>query len=118
VIERYAGPARVWESVTPVILPGFDDGKHARAEKLFLLALRQAGVPMEAVKDVTMCKAPFWPGSQHPRQYFLPDYLRRGLSKGLPGWHVRLVFHDKVPGPLAIGAGRHAGLGIFACREV
>jgi CRISPR-associated protein Csb2 len=114
LLTRYVGPAKVWSTVTPVILPGFDDGKHAKAEKLFVTAVRQAGVPLEAVKNVILHKAPFWPGSQHPRQYFLPDYLRRGLSKGLPAWHVRLVFHDDLPGPVAIGAGRHIGLGIFA----
>lgn len=117
LVERYVNPARAWTTVTPVILPGFDDGKHAKAEKLFIAALRQADVPVEAVKDLTLRKAPFWPGSQHPRQYFLPDYLRRNLPKGLPGWHVRLVFHEEFPGPLAIGAGRHAGLGIFARSE-
>jgi CRISPR-associated protein Csb2 len=117
LVEHYVNPARAWTTVTPVVLPGFDDGKHAKAEKLFLVALRQADVPVEAVKDLTLRKAPFWPGSQHPRQYFLPDYLRRGLSKGLPGWHVRLVFYKELPGPLAIGAGRHAGLGIFTCGE-
>jgi CRISPR-associated protein Csb2 len=117
LVERYVNPARAWTTVTPVILPGFDDGKHAKAEKLFIAALRQADMPVAAVKDVMLHMAPFWPGSQHARQYFLQDYLRRGLSKGLPGWHVRLVFHEEVPGPLAIGAGRHAGLGIFAGSE-
>lgn len=112
IIGRYVDRASAWCTVTPVILPGFDDGKLAKAERLLLVAIRQAGVPIEAVRDVTMRKAPFWPGSQHPRQYFVPDYLR-----GLPGWHVRLVFHEPVPGPLSLGAGRHAGLGVFARSE-
>lgn len=110
--RRYVDEALAWCSVTPVILPGHDDGKHAKAEKLFLGALRQADIPVEAIADITLRKAPFWPGSQHPREYFLPDYLR-----GLSGWHVRLVFHDPVPGPLAIGAGRHLGLGLLAQVE-
>ena len=98
--------------MTPVILPGFDDGKHTKAEKLLFTAMGQADLPFGAVTELTMRKAPFWPGSQHPRQYFVPAYLRQ-----LPGWHVRIVFREPVPGPLAVGAGRHSGLGIFARSE-
>lgn len=112
MIRRYVGEARSWSTVTPVVLPGFDDGKHTKAEKLFFSAVRQAGLPIEAIKDMTMRKAPLSPGSQHPRQYFLPNYL-----KGKPGWHVRVVFRELIPGPLSIGAGRHAGLGLFARDE-
>ena len=109
MVDRYSSGGRAWNTVTPVILPGFDDGKHVKAEKLLFTAMRQAGVPSSAITDLTMRKAPFWPGSQHPRHCFVPNYL-----KHLPGWHVRLVFYEPVPGPLAVGAGRHAGLGIFA----
>jgi CRISPR-associated protein Csb2 len=109
IVARYVGESDAWTTVTPVILPGYDDGKHAKAEKLVFAAVEQAGLPREAIREVVIRKAPFWPGSQHPRQYFLPNYLR-----GLPGWHVRLVFGDALSGPLAIGAGRHIGLGLFA----
>lgn len=109
MIERYVSGARTWSSVTPVILPGFDDGKQVKAEKLLLAAMRQADLPLDALAELTMRKASFWPGSQHPRQYAVPAYL-----KHLPGWHVRLVLREPLPGPLAIGAGRHAGLGILA----
>jgi CRISPR-associated protein Csb2 len=112
MIRRYVDEAPTWCTVTPVIVPGFDDGKHSKAEKLLLTAVQQADLPIDAVAELTMRKAPFWPGSQHPRQYFAPDYL-----KHLSGWHVRLVFREPIPGPLAIGAGRHAGLGIFAVSE-
>ena len=109
LLRRYVSAAPTWSTVTPVILPGFDDGKHAKAEKLLVAAIRQADLPLDAVGELTIRKAPFWPGAQHPRQYAVPAYL-----KHLPGWHVRVVFNQSVPGPLAIGAGRHAGLGIFA----
>lgn len=112
LVDRYVKESQIWQTVTPVILPGFDDGKHAKAEKLLFTAIKQAGLPVGAVKELTMRKAPFWPGSQHPRNYFLPQYLR-----GLPGWHVHLVFNEPVPGPLAIGAGRHIGLGLLAREE-
>lgn len=112
MIQRYVMEAQVWRTVTPVILPGSDDGKYAKAEKLFLGALQQAGLPVGAVTDLTIRKAPFSPGAQHPQQYFVPAYLRR-----FGRWHVQLVFREPVAGPLAIGAGRHTGLGIFAARE-
>lgn len=112
MIDRYVSGARTWSTVTPVVLPGFDDGKLTKAEKLLFAAVRQADLPLDALAELTMRKAPLWPGSQHPRHYFVPDYLRH-----LPGWHARLVFHEPVPGPLAIGAGRHAGLGILARSE-
>ncbi|MCP5115414.1 MAG: type I-U CRISPR-associated protein Cas5/Cas6, partial [bacterium] len=104
--------ARAWSTVTPVVLPGLDDGKHPKAEKLFFAALRHAGFPLNAIAELTLRKAPFWPGAQHPRSYFAPKYLA-GLAK----WHAHLVFREPVRGPIAIGAGRHVGLGVMAAGE-
>ncbi|MBI2265389.1 MAG: type I-U CRISPR-associated protein Cas5/Cas6 [Armatimonadetes bacterium] len=112
MVRRYVAESKSWSTVTPVILPGFDDGKQAKAEKLLLQATEQAGLRLEAVTDLALRKAPFWDGSQHPRQYQRPQYL-----KHLPAWHVRLVFREPVPGPLALGAGRHCGLGLFRREE-
>jgi len=113
MIRRYVEPARTWSTVTPLILPGFDDGKQTKAEKLVMSAAKQAGIPVSAIAELTLRKAPFWPSSQHPRQYVVPSYL-----KALTGWHVRVVFREPIPGPLAVGAGRHAGLGLFATSEI
>ena len=112
VIGTYTKLAKTWSTVTPVLLPGFDDGKQTKAEKLVISAAEQAGLPVSAIAELTLRKAPFWSGSQHPREYALPSYL-----KGLPGWHVRIVFREPISGPLAIGAGRHSGLGVFANIE-
>ena len=109
MVRRYAGEHRIWSSVTPVVLPGFDDGKQSKAERLFLKAVQQAGVSIDGIKDVTLRRAPFWPGSQHPRDYRRPKYL-----KHLPGWHARIEFREAVSGPISIGAGRHTGLGVMA----
>ncbi len=113
VFARYLGPSRYWLSVTPVLLPGFDDRKYAKALTLFRQALEQADLPEKAVEDVILQKAPFWSGSLHPMQYFRPTYLRR-----FPGWHAKIIFTEPVKGPLALGAGRHVGLGLFACPSV
>ncbi len=109
MVDRYVGEGEDWSTVTPVILPGFDDGKQTKAEKLLLQAVEQAGLRVDMVADMTLRKAPFWPGSQHSSQYHRPSYLQH-----LPAWHVRLVFRDPVPGPLSLGGGRHCGLGLFA----
>jgi CRISPR-associated protein Csb2 len=109
LVARYVDESQQWCTVTPVVLPGFDDGKHAKAEKLLVSALTQAGLPVASLEELTIRKAPFWAGSAHPRQYVVPAYLR-----DLPRWHVRMRFHDSLTGPLAVGAGRHAGLGLFA----
>lgn len=124
MVERYVGAGHVWCSVTPVILPGHDEHRQVKhranapptkAEQLLFKSLAHAGIPIEAVKDVILRKAPFWPGSLHPRQYFRPDYLKDEHSR--PGWHVRIEFHKPFHGPLSLGAGRHAGLGVFAIWE-
>jgi len=112
MLRRYVDGARTWSTVTPVILPGFDDGKHVKAEKLFLTAVRQAGLTIDTIQGFSLRKAPFWPNSQHPSQYHIPTYL-----KNFPRWHVRLLFREPISGPLALGAGRHCGLGLFASME-
>ena len=112
MISRYAGESRSWSTVTPVILPGYDDGKLAKAEKLLLQAIEQAGLSITGIRDLTLRKAPFWPRSQHPNHYQLPSYLRH-----LPGWHVKLTFYEPALGPLALGPGRHIGLGLMANSE-
>jgi len=109
IIRRYVDSASTWCTVTPVVLPGFDDGKLIKAERLFFKALRQAGIPVDAIADLTLRKAPFWPGSHTPRLYYRPKYLTDRAS-----WHVRIRFQEPVAGPIAIGAGRHCGLGIFS----
>ena len=50
--------------------------------------------------------------AMHARHYLVPEYLR-----GFARWHVMVRFRKPVPGPLAIGAGRHVGLGLFAASE-
>ena len=103
-----------------MILPGFDDhrpkagGPASKAERLLLKALRHAGLYPEAVADLTLRKAPFRDGSRHPDQYRRPDYLDKKDNRRFPAWHVFIRFHEPIAGPLALGAGRHCGLGLFA----
>lgn len=117
ILDRYVGEHKNWASVTPVILPGFDDGKRIKAEKLVLQAVRQAGLPVEGVADFTLRKAPFWSGSQHPNCYRRPDYLDSAKNRRFSAWHVHLSFREPMAGPLSIGAGRHCGLGVLAASR-
>lgn len=97
----------------PSSFPAYDDrDPRKKAPALFLKAAAQAGIPRAAIEDFGLRKAPFWPGSQHPRCYRRPDYL-----KPLTAWHAWIRFREPVQGPLAIGAGRHCGLGLFAICE-
>lgn len=128
VVDRYVNPAKTWATVTPVILPGFDDfrgvsreqqraGQVTKAEQLFMKAVVQAGLPADLVESFALRKAPFWPGSAHPSRYRRPDYLDTARNRHFPAWHVCVRFCESVPGPIAIGAGRHCGLGLFAAKE-
>lgn len=107
--ERYS---RSFKSVTPVILPGYDDLKYAKAEKLFKKAVVQAGYSLDEVEDLNFQKAPFFSGAFHPRDYVRPKYL-----KNLSAMHVYLKWKKPISGPVTIGSGRHIGLGLFAAAD-
>lgn len=119
VLPRYTGISRIWASVTPVLLPGYDDRKQhhgdhkkrlVRAEQLVRKALTQAGI--DSVVAVELSRVPYWPGALHAQSYQPRDKL-----SSYPRWHVRLTFNQPFTGPLAIGAGRHCGFGLFAAAE-
>jgi CRISPR-associated protein Csb2 len=116
VLPFYTGVSAVWASVTPALLPGYDDrkshrGNHqkrlARAEQLVHKAIGQAGI--NGLAHVELSRVPFRSGSLHSREYRPPEKLIH-----YPRWHVRLTFKQPWTGPLAIGCGRHRGFGVFA----
>jgi CRISPR-associated protein Csb2 len=129
----YVGEWRVWSTVTPVILPGYEDprglrGKlkrnrgpevqkrlllrlERRAEGLLRKAFRQAGLPPELVDSATLewRTAGFRPGVELAQRYHRPESQQK-----MPAYHVRVRFPVLVRGPLSIGRGRYRGLGVFA----
>jgi CRISPR-associated protein Csb2 len=108
VTSRYVRAARRWGSVTPMVLPGRDDRRARKAHGLVLKALAQAGLSTP-VTEVHIQAEPVWRGAEMARRYRVPAYL-----KDYPRTHAVITFADPVLGPLMIGGGRHAGLGVFA----
>lgn len=123
----YTNRSSVWHSVTPVILPGHDDHKSEKTHKLIEKALAQSGIeqPCE-FKWSAFSRFPKsfsahkYDKDRRPQGYIRPTYLNSQTAV-----HLTLRFHDgsdkknpmAVPGPIAIGAGRHCGLGLFAAAE-
>lgn len=145
VVRQYtsgtAGSA-VWSTVTPVVLPGYDDPDHlrrrlkdvntsqakkrmlerldARIDGLLRKAIVQAGFSTTLANCAELCwrQVGFRPGLDLATRYTPPDHLR-----GKPRFHVRIHWKDtignpvNVRGPVIIGGGRYYGLGLFATEE-
>lgn len=116
MLRRYCAEARSWRSVTPVILPGHNArGKSisvAKTEKLLFQSLDAAGYPVEAVERLSFQAAPYWAGCAAAAAIKTPRHLNRW-----PRLHASIEFRHPVEGPLAIGLGRHCGIGLFAAIE-
>jgi len=139
MVQRYLRASDSWATVTPVVLPGYDDPRHYRRrlkqapppdEQKHLLsrlsdridglirrAIVQAGFPQNLADhaDVDWRKVGYWPGVDLADRYGVPDHLKR-----FPRYHVRIAWRTPtgrathLPGPVCIGAGRFVGLGLFA----
>jgi CRISPR-associated protein Csb2 len=114
VLERYVARnnlAREWVSVTPVILPGYDDARPAKRERLLRECLVHAGYD-QSVESFDARPAAWLPGCPPMQTFHRPAYLRQR-----PALHVRIRFRAPTAGPVALGAGRHCGLGSFAACQ-
>lgn len=138
-VQHYTRRAASWSSVTPVVLPGYDDPAHyrrrlkqrtsaeeqkellgrlgARIDGLLRKAIVQSGFSESLAQhaDLDWRKVSFWPGGEHADRYGVPDHLRR-----FPRMHVQIRWRDEsgrplsVAGPICIGGGRFFGVGLFA----
>jgi CRISPR-associated protein Csb2 len=139
VVRRYTQPSNSWATVTPVVLPGYDDPDHfrrrlkagtgadeqqrllnllhRRIDGLLRKAIVQAGFSQVLADhaEIEWRSSGFWPGTDLARHYRVPEYLNR-FSR----YHVRLRWRDersqpvKIFGPICLGGGRFHGLGLFA----
>lgn len=111
VLEAYVGVAHTWSTVTPVVCPGYDDRSPAKTQRLLEKAFAQAGIPSEAIAAIEWSGVGYRAGVTLASRYRVPDKV-----KG-PAYHVRVTFHQPFRGPLAIGSGRHRGVGLFAREQ-
>lgn len=139
VVRHYVQPAAAWATVTPVVLPGYDDPAHyrrrlkngsdteeqkrllgrlsERIDGLLRKAIVQAGFSQVLADhaELEWRKVGFWPGTDLADRYGVPDHLKR-FSR----YHVRIRWRDAqknavlIPGPICLGGGRFYGLGLFA----
>lgn len=111
VRRQYTHESRVWSTVTPVVWPGHDDGDAGKAERVLRKAFMDAGLSEELVDGIVELDwraVGFRAGLALASQYEKPDKLT-GRQ-----YHVRVRFSHRIRGPLAVGAGRYRGLGLFA----
>jgi CRISPR-associated protein Csb2 len=138
-VSHYVERATTWATVSPMVLPGYDDPAHyrrrlraetsapdqtqllsrldTRIDGLIRKAIRQAGFSEElaAYAEIGWRMSGFFPGVDLAGRYVVPQYLKR-FSR----LHVRIRWRDssgaeiKIPGPICLGGGRFVGLGLFA----
>jgi len=142
MVNTYTRQGSTWTTVTPVVLPGFDDPGglrrrlrktaeprltteekerlifklDARIESLLRKAIEQAGFSQELAKHASLewRGSGYIPGLTLARNHFVPDHLQRFRRL-----HVRVTWRDEagqpleIPGPICIGGGRHFGVGLF-----
>jgi CRISPR-associated protein Csb2 len=106
-IQHRDGPARIWRSVTPVILTGHP--RRGRSlEACLSRTLAQQGFPAETLESVATFTGPLVPKSVPARDYRVQGYLTTTRRV-----HAEIIFRKPISGPLIVGRGRFAGFGLF-----
>ena len=117
--DPYVTPARVWASVTPVVLDRhLKRREDEEARELVALACERAGLPRPSAASIRLSKhsavtgaPPTRPPLGAPRwsNWRVPEpFATRPLV------HVVIAFEHDVEGPVLLGAGRFTGFGL--CR--
>lgn len=108
-VQWWTAPSRHWRSVTPIVLTGWlRPGR--TLDRLVARTLGQAGHPPEAIESVATSAGPLVPHTLPARTYRIGQedaYLHTS-----PRCHVEVTFRQPVAGPLVLGRGRFAGLGL------
>jgi CRISPR-associated protein Csb2 len=114
VLKQYRSNSQTWNTVTPVALPGSDDGIASKTSKLLAKMLNHAGYSPDSVEELEYHRVPFCRGAEDAKRYRprAPHHLANCTM-----YHMRIRWKFPMPGPIALGAGRHCGLGVFAAIE-
>lgn len=142
--DNYLASSDTWATVTPVILPGYDDPRKLRQrlsgksdltaetknalvakldqriDHLLRKALRQAGYSEVITRHAVIewRGSGYWPGTDLASRYMAGDQHRRFRKL-----HVSIQFRDEqgnplsVPGPICLGGGKFSGTGLFAAMK-
>jgi len=122
VRDAYTKASQHWATFTPVILPGHDDHKDSKTQKLILKALAQSAIDQKCEFEWSQFSAfpksygAYPPRRRESRQRWNqpPGYIRPGHLLHFTAVHLRIKFEQPVPGPLIVGSGRHCGFGLMA----
>lgn len=121
VTVRYTEKTNIWASVTPVILPGYNDRKRTKTIKLIEKALEQSGINQPCSyewREISWFSKSL-PAYKFDREKQRIGYVRPDHLLKFPAIHLKIHFDGgmSVPGPLVVGAGRHYGLGLMAAAS-
>jgi CRISPR-associated protein Csb2 len=105
--SAWTGPAYRWATVTPVLLPRFPR-RDLTPEEVIATACANAGFPTPVAVRADF--APYIQGVPHSRSFRIHPRNGRPLK---PWLHAEIQFEQAVRGPVLLGAGRYAGLGVF-----
>jgi CRISPR-associated protein Csb2 len=100
VFDRYLTDSKRWITVTPTILPGYDDRDQRKRRKLIVRMFEHAGLP----RPISVTELP---GQR------IHANSRHGHDK-YKQVNCAIEFAREVSGTVALGTGRHYGLGLFA----
>ena len=118
--QPYLGPAAVWATATPIVLDrhlkrGDDDGTLSR---IIARACGHAGLPRPARIGTDRLSAVRGMPPAHPvrGESRWAQWHRPRSTESRQLTHAVIEFTEPVAGPILIGAGRYAGLGL--CRAI
>lgn len=101
VTQLYTQSSTMWATVSPVIMPQYEDVEAGIAR-----ALQQSGIDPALLEDFECSRSPMVLGATRAERYHVAAYMRR------PRYHFRLRFKEPVSGPIALGVGRYYGIGL------
>lgn len=113
VLPLYLRQARLWRSVTPVVLHGHNTLRGqlslTKTDRLLRQSFVESGFPEELIESISFQTAPWWGGCGAASAMQAPLHLKRW-----PRLHVQVAFRQPIDGPVIAGIGRHYGIGLFA----